>query len=174
MTKLFNEPCGGCGEKFSNRRCIGCFHEMTSDTALPVELEPCPFCGGTDINTTGPCYDAFMCNGCGVSQYDQAGHAEAIAAWNTRDLTPTRIDLWEPIETAPKDRTPVIVAVPTKERDDHIVGEAYFDPEHDDGDWWWAGTGYGDYHGGPISEINHHMPTHWHPLPAPPITTEGE
>lgn len=48
------------------------------------ELLPCPFCGSADINTEGPCYDAFMCNGCGVSQYDQPGHAEAIAAWNTR------------------------------------------------------------------------------------------
>ena len=49
-----------------------------------TELLPCPFCGSADINTEGPCYDAFMCNGCGASQYDQPGHAEAIAAWNTR------------------------------------------------------------------------------------------
>lgn len=75
---------------------------------------------------------------------------------------------WQPIETAPKDRSPIVIAVPTKDRDDFIVGEAYFDPEHYDGEWWWAGTGHGDYHGGPISEINHHMPTHWMPLPAPP------
>jgi len=49
-----------------------------------VSLLPCPFCGSTDINTEGPCYDQFMCNGCGVSQYDHAGHAEALAAWNRR------------------------------------------------------------------------------------------
>lgn len=78
-------------------------------------------------------------------------------------------DGWQPIETAPLDRTPVIIAVPDKDRTGHIVGEAYFDPEnYGDGDWWWAGTGYGDYHGGPISEINHHQPTHWRPLPVSP------
>lgn len=74
---------------------------------------------------------------------------------------------WQPIETAPKDNSPVIIAVPTKDRDDWIVGEAYFDAEHDD-DWYWAGTGYGDYHGGPISEMNHHMPSFWQPMPEPP------
>lgn len=78
---------------------------------------------------------------------------------------------WQPIETAPKDRSPIIIAVPTKDRDAFIVGEAYFDPDARDsseGDWWWAGSGYGDYHGGPISQLNHWLPTHWQPLPTPP------
>ncbi len=76
---------------------------------------------------------------------------------------------WQLIETAPKDKSAVIVAVPTKDRDGFIVGEAYFDPEtNSDGDWWWAGTDWSDYHGGPMSEINHHLPTHWMPLPPPP------
>lgn len=76
---------------------------------------------------------------------------------------------WQPISTAPKDGTPVIVAVPTKDLDGFHVGEAYYDPEnYEGGDWWWAGTGYGDYHGGPISDINFHQPSHWMPLPAPP------
>lgn len=48
------------------------------------ELLPCPFCGSNDIDTEGPCYTEFMCNDCGASIYDQASHAEAIAAWNTR------------------------------------------------------------------------------------------
>lgn len=26
----FENPCGGCGEKYSDRRCIGCLHEMSS------------------------------------------------------------------------------------------------------------------------------------------------
>lgn len=77
---------------------------------------------------------------------------------------------WQSIETAPKDKTPIIIAVPTKDQDDFIVGEAYFDPgmSSDDGDWWWAGTSYGDYHAGPVSELNHHAPTLWQHLPSPP------
>lgn len=73
---------------------------------------------------------------------------------------------WQDIASAPKDGTPVLIAVPTKERDDHIVGEAYFDAENDG--WWWAGTAWGDYYGSPIIEVNHHLPTHWMPLPPSP------
>lgn len=80
-----------------------------------------------------------------------------------------KVDGWQPIETAPMDRTAVLIAVPDKDRTGFIVGEAYFDPEnYEGGDWWWAGTGWGDYPGGPVSEVNHHPPTHWRPLPAPP------
>ncbi|WP_113132719.1 hypothetical protein [Rhizobiales bacterium] len=76
---------------------------------------------------------------------------------------------WQLIKTAPKDKTSVIVAVPTKDFDGYIVGEAYFDREnYEGGDWWWANTSHGDYHGGPVSEINHHGPSHWKALPAPP------
>lgn len=61
---------------------------MTQQTSPAVsELLPCPFCGSKDIETGGPCYDAFMCNECGISQYDQDGHAEAVAAWNRRAST---------------------------------------------------------------------------------------
>ena len=82
---------------------------------------------------------------------------------------------WLPIATAPLDKTRVIIAVPTKDRDDWIGGEASFDPNHyGDGDWWWAGTDYSDHHAGPVSEMNHHAPELWMPLPtAPSATTEG-
>lgn len=76
---------------------------------------------------------------------------------------------WLPIATAPLDKTRVIIAVPTKEKDDWFVGEAYFDPDnYEGGDWWWAGTGHGDYNAGPISDCNHHAPEYWQPMPAAP------
>ncbi|WP_421440009.1 hypothetical protein [Agrobacterium tumefaciens] len=84
---------------------------------------------------------------------------------------------WKPIETAPKDKTRIIIAVPTKDRDDWIVGEGYFDPDHyEDGDWWWANLDYSDYHAGPISDCNHWPPELWQPLPVPaaaPAKQEG-
>jgi hypothetical protein len=76
---------------------------------------------------------------------------------------------WQPIETAPKDGTAIILAVPTEHRDGFIVGEGYFAPENlEGGDWWWAGVYHSDYYGGPISEMNHWPPSHWQPLPEPP------
>lgn len=47
-------------------------------------VKSCPFCGSADINTEGPCYTQFMCNGCGASTYDQSTREEAVAAWNNR------------------------------------------------------------------------------------------
>ena len=87
----------------------------------------------------------------------------------------TQLMGWQPIKTAPLDKTAVIIAVPTKDRDDHIVGEAYFDPEcFEGGDWWWAGTANGDYASSPISDCNHHMPEFWQPMPAPPAMSSTQ
>lgn len=92
----------------------------------------------------------------------------------TKTETGGAFPAWQPIETAPKDSTPVIVAVPTQDNSDFIVGEAYFDPEnYDDGDWWWAGTSVGDYYDNPISETNYHGPSYWMPLPLPPAPGKG-
>jgi len=79
---------------------------------------------------------------------------------------------WLPIETAPEDGTAIIVAVPKRDRDGFIIGEAYYDPEnYEGGDWWWAGTSYGN--GGPISDLTC-GPTLWMPLPAPPVVSAEE
>lgn len=80
---------------------------------------------------------------------------------------------WQTMDTAPKDKTAVIIAVPNRDMTGFIVGEAYFDPEnYGDGDWWWAGTHHTDYHTGPIIEVNYYGPAFWHPLPtAPDIAT---
>jgi hypothetical protein len=70
---------------------------------------------------------------------------------------------WQPIETAPKDRTPVLIAGGTvmwllhPYPDDmplRVVALAYRD-----GDEWDDGDGAYTY-----------KPTHWMPLPAPPKT----
>jgi hypothetical protein len=68
---------------------------------------------------------------------------------------------WMTIDSAPKDRTPVIVWW-----DDRTVGEARYIPEGDAHDygWWWANTDPGDY----FSERLSPEPSHWMPLPAPP------
>ncbi|WP_448208140.1 DUF551 domain-containing protein [Azospirillum sp. sgz302134] len=74
---------------------------------------------------------------------------------------------WQKIDTAPRDKTSVIVAVPSRDGG-HIVGEAYFDPKAYDGSWWWAGTSLDAYHHDPIEECNFGPPTHWQPMPDPP------
>jgi hypothetical protein len=73
---------------------------------------------------------------------------------------------WKKIETAPKDKTSVLVAV-ARDSGEWIVGEAYFDPEAYDGSWWWANEADGDYYDDPISERGN-PPSFWMPLPAPP------
>lgn len=87
-----------------------------------------------------------------------------IAALTTGSSSVT----WQPIDTC---KVPqilgVIVAVPGP-FGSWVVGEAR---THDvDGDhvWYWAGNDPGDYHGGPIVEINHAPPKFWQPLPAAP------
>jgi len=78
---------------------------------------------------------------------------------------------WLDISTAPKDGTYVLLAVPHYESGWNI-GEAYFDQQsRDGGDWWWAGTSDGDYWSSPLSESNHHPPSHWQPLPLPPVAS---
>jgi hypothetical protein len=76
---------------------------------------------------------------------------------------------WQTMDSAPKNRTAVILAVPSLHAGHPmIVGEAYFDPEHENGGaWWWAGTGYDDYHASPIRDTNAE-PALWQEMPAPP------
>ncbi|WP_182421994.1 DUF551 domain-containing protein [Aureimonas sp. ME7] len=88
-----------------------------------------------------------------------------------RDAVLEEADGWRPIETAPRDGTNVIVAVPTKDRDDFIVGEAYCNEER--GGWWWANLSDGDYYASPIIEMHYHLPSHWRPLPAPPALSSS-
>ena len=64
---------------------------------------------------------------------------------------------WQPIETAPKDGTFILVATASG-----IVGEAW--RYADDGRHYWAQEHPSDYaNNGPLTA------THWMPLPAPPV-----
>ena len=63
---------------------------------------------------------------------------------------------WQPIESAPKDGPPVLIATA-----DGFVGEARY---HEDEDgWWWANT-----HPTDATDGSAERPTHWMPLPDPP------
>jgi hypothetical protein len=75
---------------------------------------------------------------------------------------------WQPIYTCKLPQPlGVIVAVPGLDGS-WLVGEAWtcdVDGEHV---WYWAGNSPGDYHGGPIIELNYGPPKYWQPLPSPP------
>jgi hypothetical protein len=62
---------------------------------------------------------------------------------------------WQPIETAPKDGSNVLVI----EAGNSVPVVAYWDNDMDGG-WW----GYWQ-----TEQLNPHKPTHWMPLPAPPV-----
>jgi hypothetical protein len=62
---------------------------------------------------------------------------------------------WLPIDTAPMDRTAVLIA------DDDIVGEGYYHDEEKR--WYWANTSPGDY-----PDPHQPFPTSWQPMPKPP------
>ena len=70
---------------------------------------------------------------------------------------------WRPIETAPIDRTIVLVFGPEHEGGEPAVAAAFYDPWADSElgrkEGWWA-----------LDESGHHLmfPTHWMPLPEPP------
>lgn len=67
---------------------------------------------------------------------------------------------WKPIENAPvEDCFSCIVFA------EGFVGEASFHNIDGEREWWWANT-HGEYHADVISP----PPSHWMPLPKPPIT----
>lgn len=67
---------------------------------------------------------------------------------------------WQPIETAPKDGTPILCYAP--QRQAHWVSVyvvKWSDPDEDDGTGWVEAAG---------EEWGRWNATHWMPLPAPP------
>ena len=77
---------------------------------------------------------------------------------------------WQPIETAPKDGTKVLVYVPSDSiypTAAQYVSPEYFEREYGDRDymeagWRWAFGYPSDFHEEVVE------PTHWMPLPPPP------
>lgn len=71
---------------------------------------------------------------------------------------------WRPIETAPRDGTFVLLYAPTRPYDGPQQVGCFLPPveEGDQGCWWLADGRYQD------------RPTHWQPLPPPPVVTAGD
>jgi len=123
------------------------------------EILPCPFCGGAaeiiDIddgdNSGGSCIGCSECQASGNVEFGRKENF--VGNWNRRQSVP----VWQPIETAPKDGSTIIVAAYCDETS--TVGEAYW-PEA--GEWfWWHSQEY------PLSE-NGFEAMFWQPLPSPP------
>lgn len=77
---------------------------------------------------------------------------------------------WKPIETAPRDGTPILVYLPTWER--QPVREVHWAiPFEGASDGWWETPNAPRDPGYMIVEGTPHAPTHWMPLPAPPTPT---
>lgn len=137
---------------------------MTSDTALPVELLPF----GPEAVAARLRYFAEINDSMGRVVHGQTELMRQVAdfldAWNTRALSATRTDLWEPIETAPKDGTLILVcsAVASKDVRQSYNGMMAVDC------WKQEYNGFGKFND------RFYPASHWQPLPAPPITTEGE
>ena len=77
------------------------------------------------------------------------------------------MDEWQPIETAPTDGDPVLLfgrwEGELHDRDDNPgIYQAYYW----DGDWYCTG---GEYYSAYVRN-----PTHWMPLPKPPVSGEAE
>lgn len=71
---------------------------------------------------------------------------------------------WQPIETAPKDGTSVILAAVRDGK--YVVGEGLWEGDA----WWWANE-WGDYNTDQIEMYR--QVTHWMPLPDPPAGTDA-
>ena len=136
-----------------------------------TKLLPCPFYGSLDFGYSAQDgHDFAVCNNCGAE--GPFSYKTGIAAWNQRTIP------WQPIETAPKDGTWVLLAggeceyneesdnrkrVVTAQWTTEYRSNAGDLPIADFGRWEFAyyDSGfYGEYEN----------PAHWQPLPSPPST----
>jgi len=77
----------------------------------------------------------------------------------------------------PRSEMGVVVAAHASDGAPPIVGEAFYNPASNGGEWWWANTSDGEYHACSIDET-YGPPFAWQPLPDPPTprptTNEGD
>lgn len=97
----------------------------------------------------------------GVSE--NAEHPQAPIYWQEfanalRELQRLRSNAWQPIETAPRDGTEILIFIPDC---DQAVASYQYGDDEDMAGWW----GDGGFH--------YADPTHWQPLPAPPSDGGG-
>lgn len=152
---------------------------------MTADLKPCPFCGCTTIKRVDQDEDIawYECAWCQV-----AGPVEGVdddgqpQGWNTRaptvsdteaerDAALAQVSAWQPIETAPRDGTPVLTYSADAAADPRqgpvgnpgtpILVMAYIVGE------WELVDEIGDWH------IPQYDPTHWMPLPAPPVDSSA-
>jgi hypothetical protein len=122
--------------------------EYAHENVHHVPRDICLACGKTGTIIGDPCPDCLRL----VSETLAAQAVEKVAGWR-------------PIESAPKDGTPVLVVENIDGR--QVVGEAYCC--HDDESFYWAQESPHDY-----PEPDKIFPTHWMPLPSPPVRASSQ
>lgn len=150
---------------------------------MSVELKPCPFCGKKPssliTNVTRQHYISCQNEECFAAPTSDGFRSldEAIAAWNTRSAHAVKPLEWQPIETAPKART----------KENPGRRGPYILLSNDCGTW--VGCHFPEYVSGykpknpwasMMLNVRHMgstkglVPTHWMPLPGPPIDTQKD
>jgi len=147
------------------------------------KLKPCPFCGESpdignavyDGRKAGAYYIACTST-CEVhpelnDTYDSPN--EAIKAWNTR------ANDWQPIDTAPKDGKVFVGFNDSKSPKYFVCIWDDYSPESQAGHEYRLGVGRrGDFYSFWEFEFRSNMlkvyPTHWQPLPTPPMEKDNE
>jgi hypothetical protein len=142
-----------------------------------TELLPCPFCGSSDIKAKQGKTLILNCQGCGafMIDYENGVQRDVRAAWNTR----AALSGWQPIETAPKDGTHILVSWPMRQMDDEDMptgpttrrdtlvtwmnGDSWIEPDYLGA----SGAWFGD------EDCYAADPDLWMPLPTPPAPNQG-
>jgi hypothetical protein len=123
-----------------------------------VELKECPFCGSPPDHKGDNFYGCMNAN-CPASVV-----CTSPKTWNTRTASAS-MGAWQPIESAPRDMSKILLYVPTMLKTPVVQGCV-----NASGTIWREFEDNADYHGSwTTSEA-----THWQPLPAPPTALEGE
>lgn len=127
---------------------------------MAEKLLPCPFCGGraerVDIedseNAGGSCISCTKCQASSNVEFEFKENF--VSNWNRRTTRRRVMAEWQPIETAPRNGTPVLLwKASTRE---HYVAAKL---NSANGPGWCTPDGFEIFRA-----------THWQPLPEPPAT----